>query len=431
MRRLLNNRVFKNASWIVVCRIVQMILNLFVGMLTARYLGPSNYGLINYASSITAFAIPIMQLGLSNILVREIVDSSDQDGEVLGTSVIMSFVSAILCIIGVSAFAICANGNEQETVLVCIVYSFTLVFQAFELIQYWFQAKLLSKYTSIIMLMAYIVMAAYKIALLITGKNVYWFAASHIVEEAVIGICLITIYKRVGKEKLTFSLKRGKSLFKKSKYYIVSSLMVTIFAQTDKIMLKLMVDSSATGFYAAATTCAALTAFVFSAIIDSMRPTIFEAKKVSTYKFEERLKLLYSIIIYLSLAQSLAMTILAKLIIFILYGSSYYASVSALRIVVWYTTFAYIGSVRNIWILAEEKQKYLWIINLSGALLNIVLNYILIPFMGINGAALASLFTQIFTNIIIGYIIKPIKDNKRILVQSINLRGIINLIKNT
>lgn len=431
MRRLLNNRVFKNASWIVVCRIVQMILNLFVGMLTARYLGPSNYGLINYASSITAFATPIMQLGLSNILVREIVDSSDRDGEVLGTSVIMSFASAILCIIGVSAFAVCANGNEQETVIVCIVYSFTLVFQALELIQYWFQAKLLSKYTSVTMLIAYIAMAVYKIVLLITGKNVYWFAASHIVEEAVIGICLIAIYKRVGKEKLTFSLKRGKSLFKKSKYYIVSSLMVTIFAQTDKIMLKLMVDSSATGFYAAATTCAALTAFVFSAIIDSMRPTIFEAKNVSKYKFEERLKLLYSIIIYLSLAQSLAMTILAKLIIFILYGSSYYASVSALRIVVWYTTFAYIGSVRNIWILAEEKQKYLWIINLSGALLNIVLNYILIPFMGINGAALASLFTQIFTNIIIGYIIKPIKDNNRILVQSISPRGIINLIKNT
>ena len=58
--------------------------------------------------------------------------------------------------------------------------------------------------------------------------------------------------------------------------------------------------------------------------------------------------------------------------------------------------FSYLGSVRNVWMLAENKQKYLWIINLSGALGNVILNLILIPIMGVNGAAVASLCTQIF-----------------------------------
>ena len=86
----------------------------------------------------------------------------------------------------------------------------------------------------------------------------------------------------------------------------------------------------------------------------------------------------------------------------------------------WYTTFSYLGSVRNIWILAEGKQRYLWIINLSGALTNVVLNAVLIPVWGINGAAFASLVTQFFTNVVTGFIIKPIRGANRILVASLD-----------
>ena len=139
--------------------------------------------------------------------------------------------------------------------------------------------------------------------------------------------------------------------------------------------------------------------------------------------------MLYSIVIYLSLAQSIVMTMFSKLIIFILYGKAYYPSIKALQIIVWYTTFSYIGSVRNIWILANDKQKYLWKINLFGAVANIVLNAIMIPVMGINGAAIASLITQIFTNIIVGYIIKPIRPNNNIIVESLNPRFLIEAVK--
>lgn len=206
-------------------------------------------------------------------------------------------------------------------------------------------------------------------------------------------------------------------------------MMVTIFAQTDKIMIKLMLNNEETGYYSAALTVAALSSFVFTAIVDSMRPTIFESKNQSETKFENRLTLLYSIVIYLSLAQCLVMTVLANLIIHILYGAQYMPAASALQIGVWYTTFSYLGMVRNIWILAENKQKYLWQINLSGALANVVLNYLLIPIIGINGAALASLITQFFTNVIVGYIIKPIRKNNAIMLRGLNPNILLALIK--
>lgn len=416
------NKVAKNAVWIIGIRVVQAVVAMLINMLTARYLGPSGFGLITYASSLVAFVLPIMQLGLNNVLVQEIVSNPEEEGKILGTSITLSVLSSICCIIGVSAFALVANPGEPETILVCFLYSFILIFQAIDYVEYWYQAKLMSKYTSMISLAAYIIVSAYKIFLLVKGKSVYWFAISNALDYVLISFGGLALYRKLGGGKFSFSLELGKKMFSKSKHYILSSMMVTVFAQTDKIMLKMMLDESATGYYGAAVTCAGMTGFVFTAIIDSFRPSIFEGQKEGDEVFRHRLTMLYSIVIYLSLAQSIAMTILSKWIIYILYGTAYNPAISALQIIVWYTTFSYMGSVRNIWILANEKQKYLWQINMSGAIANVILNTVLIPLIGINGAAVASLITQLFSNVIVGYIIKPIRPNNAIMVESLKMK---------
>lgn len=420
------NKVAKNATWIIACRVFQAIFALIINMLTARYLGPSNYGLITYASSLVAFVLPIMQLGFSNILVQEIVNYPEREGKTLGTAIVFSSISSVCCMIGVTAFAAIANPNEPATITVCLLYSFILVFQALDLIQYWFQAKYLSKYTSIISLGAYLVVSAYKVFLLVSSKSVFWFAVSNAFDYALISFGSIIIYRKLKGQGFSFSHELGKEMFSRSKHYILSSMMVTIFAQTDKIMIKLMIDEAATGYYGAAVACAGITSFVFTAIIDSFRPSIFEGKNESEELFEKRLTMLYSIVIYLSLIQSLFMTALASIIVSILYGSAYSPAIRALRIVVWYTTFSYMGAVRNIWILANNKQKYLWKINMIGALTNVILNASLIPFIGIYGAAIASLITQFFTNVIVGYIIRPISPNNAIMIRGLNPQYVIS-----
>jgi len=321
------------------------------------------------------------------------------------------------------------NSNEPTTFIVCALYSISLTAQALEMIVYWFQAKMISQYTSLTGLAAYIIVTGYKIYLLATEKSVYWFAVSHALDYLIIAVVLIVVYHRLNQQRMKVSFKCFGKMFAKSRYFIVSSLMVTVFAQTDKIMLKAMLSEEAVGIYSAAVTCAGLTSFVFAAIIDSFRPIIFENKKISEKSYENTLTLCYSVIIYLSLAQSFACTVFSKLIISILYGVEYTASAPVLGLVVWYTTFSYIGSVRNIWILAEEKQEYLWIINLLGAVTNIILNALLIPIVGVMGAALASLITQVFTNVVIGFIIKPIRYNNRLIIKGCNPKPLILYIR--
>lgn len=427
----MNYKVVRNAKWIVGCKIVRSLIGLIIGMITVRYLGPSNYGIISYVSSIVAFAMPIMQLGLKDVLVKEFVNSPQIEGTILGTSLVLNIISSLFCMVGTVTFVMLVNAGETETIIVCALYSLTLLFNATELTQYWFQAKLMSKYPSVATLVAYIAASLYKIFLLVTQKNIVWFALSNVIEYFLISLLLMIVYKKLGCQKLSVDWKLGKRLLSTSKYYIIPNLMIMVFQHTDRIMIKLMVGEAETGFYSAAITCIGISGFFFTAVIDSARPVILEEQVKSHRLFEKRIMQLYSIITIFSLIQSVGMTLFAKPLVYLMYGAEYLRSADILAISVWYTAFGYWGTVRDIWILAENKQKYLLWINLVGAIGNVILNFCFIPAWGAIGAAIASVCTQLFMNVILGFILKPIRRNNWLMIKSFDSRIIRDLLRKT
>jgi len=421
------NKIYQNAKWILMCRITQSLIQVVVGMLSARYMGPSNYGLIHYASSIVAFFVPIMQLGMQSTLVQEYIEDLENSGCILGTSLAMNLLSAVACMVGVTAFSMIANCGETTAIIVCALYSISLFFQAFEMLQYWFQAKLLSKYSSSAMLISYVVVSAYKIYLLASGKSVYWFALSHAVEYAAMGALLLIAYKKNNKQKISFSIKTAAKLFRRSRPYIPAMLMEILYNSAGSILLTLFCGETENGYYAAAVTCACITGFVFRAIFDTARPVILESRKESRPKFERNVSQAYSITIWISLLQSIGFTVFAALIVSILYGSTYLPAIPVLRILIWSKVFSYIAYVRNIWILAEEQHKTLFTINLTGAVVNIALNLWLIPAWAAKGAALATVLTLIFTDFLMGFILKPIRPNNKLLLKGLNPKYLLEM----
>lgn len=422
---LLKNKAARNASWIIGEKIVQALLTLVVSLLTARYLGPSNYGLINYASSFTAFFASFCNLGISSLLVKEFVDRPDKEGEVLGTALIMRAIASFLSAITIVSLVSILDRDEPTTILVVSLCSLGLLFQVCNVFNYWFQRHLMSKYTAIATFVAYLVTSVYRIVLMAAGSTVTWFALATAVDHICIAVILIVFYKKCGGQRLGFSWEYGKELLSRSKHFILSGLMVAVYGQTDKLMLKQMLDVTQTGYYSTATAINSMWCFVLSAIIQSMHPSVMEAHKAGDMElFRKKNRQMYAIVFYVSMAAAVMFTAFAGLIIRILYGEAYMPAAMPLRIVCWYTAFSYLGVARNAWIVSMNKQNRLTVIYIAAATVNVILNYLLIPVWGASGAALASLLAQILTGFVLPFFIKDLRENAKLMLEAIMLKKI-------
>lgn len=424
LRKLFKSAVVKNAGWLISGKVIQMLINLLVGLISARYLGPGNYGLIGYAGAYTGFFASVCTLGINSVIVKELIDHPNREGEVLGTSLGLRAGSSILSALMIMAISSVLDAREPETRVVVALCSLGVVFNIFEVFNYWFHSRLQSKRTAIASLAGFSVTAVYRIVLLILGKPVTYFAFATSLDHLCVALILIYYYVREKGERLRFSWAYGRQLLGKSCHYILSGMMIAIYAQTDKIMLKHMIDDASIGFYSTAVSVCNVWCFVLAAIINSMNPVIMQAHKESRERFMRLNRILYCIIFYVSVCVSVLFTVFGKWIIWLLYGEAYLPAVYPLRVITWYTAFSYLGVARNVWIVSENKQKYLTPIYVSAAAVNIVLNLLCIPRWGATGAAAASLAAQIVTTLVTPFFMKEIRENSVMMLDAIFFRGL-------
>ena len=425
LRNISKNKVVKNAGWIIGGRLVNKLLAFLVGILTARYLGPSNYGLINYAAAYISFFASICTLGINSIIVKNFVDHPDEEGKTIGTTLLLRAVSSLLSALMIVGIVGIVDRDEPLTVVVVALCSVRLIFQIFDTLNYWFQARLQSKYSALASLASYAAVSVYKIVLLVLGNSVEWFALASALDYTVLAVVLAAAYFKNGGQRFTASWAKAKELLSSSTSFIISGLMVSIYACTDKLMLKQMLGEASVGYYSLASAISVSWAFVLSAIIDSLYPEIVQSFNTNRIYYERKNRQLYAIVFYTSLFMSAAICLLARPFIEILYGASYLPAVQPLRIVVWYTAFSYLGVARNAWMVCENRQKYLKYLYMGAAAINVVLNLLFIPPWGASGAAAASLLTQIATTVLLPAVIRPLRANTKLMLDAVLLRGVL------
>ena len=394
------SKIAKNSIWMIITTVVQMIVSLIVNMIVARYLSVEDYGIINYGLSFINFFIGVCTLGLNSITIKYLVSEKEEQGKILGTCIVMRLISSILSVVMIILIVLVLK--DDKTIIM---------------------ATMLQSISLIVSFIAYLFFAIYKIVLVLLKKEIYWFAFSNCISYIVIAILLMILYKKQGGQKLSFSWSKGKEMLSHSYHFILSGLMVALYAQTDKIMIGSMIkDISAVGLYSVSTTIINLWSFLPTAIINSFNPILVEKKKVSTEEYITKLKQLYSIIFWIGIAYTIFILIFGKLIIIILYGQKYLGGLSALKIAIFGVTFSFIGVVREFWLVCENKENYAKWFAIIGVVTNIILNLILIPMIGITGAAIATAFTQIITGLVAPLLFKNTRESVLHLFGGIRLK---------
>ncbi|MBQ6786610.1 MAG: flippase [Lachnospiraceae bacterium] len=395
IEKIFNNKFAENTIWLIGQNIYSMLLSLIIGAISARYLGPSNYGLLGYSASIISFFSSVGTLGFDSIMINEIISKPEKKGVTLGTCFGLRFICSGLGYLGTLGMTVILNPDNKLLWLVVALQGISLLIQMYEVFSDWFNAMLLSKYTVIAYICGITGSNLLKVFLLIIKANVIWFAFASSMQVIITAVFVIYFFVKKKDFKISFSLKHGRYLLSNSYHYIIVNLAIILYTQMDKIMIGDFMSEYDVGIYTAAVTIANLWEFIPMAIIKSARPKILEKRNVDYKLYIKRLEILFGIITIMSILVSLGMCIFGKVIIWILYGKDFLESYLSLSILIWATMFAMLGCVRGIWLVAEGYNQYGKYYTILGTVSNLIFNFFAIQKMGIIGAAWGTLLSQV------------------------------------
>lgn len=411
-----------NTAWLMGEKVLRMFMGLFVGIWVARYLGPEQFGLLSYAQSFVFLFTAIATLGLDSIVVRELVKDSSQQNVLLGTAFTLKLIGS-LCILPLLWFGVQFTSNDIYTNLLIFIIASGTIFQSFNVIDFYYQSSVLSKYVAFANTVTLAISSIVKIVLILNQASLLAFAIVGVFDAIVLSLGLIYFYWQKTHHSLRewkFDRVVAKRLLKDSFPLIIVSLLTVIYARIDQIMIKELLGSYEVGLFSASVRITEAWLFVPVVIANSLFPSIITGRNISISLYEARLKALYQLMIFIGLSVALIVSLTSSLIIELLYGANFIEGSNVLAIRIWETLFAAIGTVAAKWIIAENLQSKSIIFVFYGAITNIVANYILIPKIGIEGAAISSLLSIIMTVILIPLCNKFFRRNTIIILKSFN-----------
>ena len=390
-------KYFANTSWLMGERILRMGVSLFVGIYVARYLGPERYGLLSYANSFVGIFLALATLGLDDVVVRELVKTPEQREKILGTSFLLKLIGTLLMWVAIFA-AVPFTENDLQTNILIIIIAFGAVFQAFNVIDLNFQAKVKSKHVVHAQFVQLIISSIVKIILVVNDAPLIWFASVYSLDVIVLAMGLVFAYLYNGENIFSWkwSFETSKYLLHDSWPLILAGVVISVYMKIDQVMIKEMLGAKEVGLYAAAVKLSEAWYFLPMAIASSLFPAIINAKVYQKEVYYQRLQKLYDLMVWIAIAIALPISILSSWIVELLYGNEYLESSSVLNIHIWSGIFIFLGVASSKYLIAENYIKKTFYRTFVGALLNIIMNYYLIGTMGIKGAAISTFVSHFF-----------------------------------
>ncbi len=399
-----------------------MATGLFVGIWVSRYLGPERFGMFSYAIAFSAIFSSIAKLGLDGIVVRDLVREPNQRDLYLGTAFWLKLGGAIVTL-AVIAFIVLFSSNDSTTNLYIFIIASGTIFQSFEVVDFYFQSRVLSKFVSICKLLQLMLSSLIKLYLIFTGADLIWFVLVSLFDQISLGVSLSVAYQyqKIGKFYSHFNLTTAKQLLTNSWPLIFGGFILMVQARIDQVMLKVMIGNVELGYYSAAMRLIEAFCFIPIILTNSVLPAIVNAKKKSVYLYRARLNNLYRLMMILFIIVAVPIYFFGDDIIIFLYGDAYAPAGSILTLLAIRLIFTNYGVVRSAYLMTENLMMYSMLSVLIGTLINLLLNYIWIPSYHSIGAIWAANMSFMMSTFIIDFLYYKTRSNFYIMIKSMFL----------
>jgi O-antigen/teichoic acid export membrane protein len=418
-REYLQN-VIGNTGWQFADQVLRMGVGLVIWIWLARYLGPEQFGILNFALAFVSLFTPLASLGLDDIVVRNLVRDPASGNETLGSAFLLKLIGGLASLIAAVIAIVVLRAGDRLTQGMVAIIAVGAAFQAFQAIEFWFNSQVQAKYVVIAKNVAFLSCAVVKIILILVGATVLAFAWIATV-EVIAGAAALTAAYRWGGNRIgewRSSQATAKALLKDSWPLIFSSIAIIIYLRIDQVMLGEMVGSKEVGIYSVAVRMAEVWFFIPSAIYWSVLPSLVVAKETSDALFNERLQKYYNLMALMAYAIAIPVTLLANWLVVFLFGAPYGKASIILIVLIWANLFIYLEYARFAFFNVMNWNRIYFVTLALGAALNVILNLFLIPRYGGLGAAIASCISYWFAAHGACFLYKPLRETGFMLTKA-------------
>lgn len=426
LKNELTKKIVFNSSWMMAQNIYSMIIGIFVTAIVSRFYGPEGYGTINYVIAFVGIFSGLAVFGTNHIAIKDFTQKKYPKEKVFGTILIIRIIFSLIVFVVSQTIMFIIFPNDHTLQIITLLFNIKTVVSCFDIITYYANSKINNKLISKLKIVSLTIFSVLKVLCVILQLNIVFLAGTYLVEAVIYSLLLLLSKNKIDSNdkfgKLIFDKVYAKEVIKQSKYYALASIMVTIYLKIDQVMLGSMLpNKEIVGIYSAAVVIAEMWVFIPNAIISTIKPLIISYKEESKEKYLFNLQKLYYIISIINFIFVALMILFGKLAIYILYGNKYITAYIPMCIILVGITFGVLGNIHYIWMICEKKEKYSTFYSFFGCFSNIIINALLIPKYGMIGAAIATLISQIMSNVVAFLFFKDAKILSKMLLKSLNI----------
>lgn len=405
MRDLLDSRfkfyttskVIKNTVLLFSEKIFRILIQLYVFVEIARYLGVAEFGIFSICLTYCSIALSISKLGLENILIKELSYDKEKWNEIIVSALTLRLTSSLFVIFVFFIYSIVSSNQYAYYIFLAALF---LMFQVFDVLEYYFlerQNVILIVRSKFLQLL---ISSLLRLSLIYYNAPLKYFVIC-IGFDYLYGFFLLLHFDQ---DKRLLSVLKVRSFFlkdllKKALPVFLASLCTLIYLRIDILMIEQLLDKRSVGIYSAATKISEFGYFIPVVFSSTFVPQILIAKKTGKENYLVSIRTFFSILIWMGLILSLILFLLSPFIIQFSFGSEFQNSIEILKIHVFATVFVFIGiGVYNYYVIENLQSSYA-LNTFLGLVLNVILNYFLLRTIGLNGAAIATLVSYFFVAI--------------------------------
>jgi len=419
--RLYLQNVMSNMGWLLADKILRMGVGLIVGIWLAKYLGPEQFGLWSYAIAFVSLFSAVAALGLDGIVVRDLVRDPSGKDEILGTAFILKLMGGALTLFLATASISMIRPHGEIARWLVLIAAAGMIFNAFDTIDFWFQSQVQSKYSIYAKNSAFLVLSVVKVYLILAKAPLIAFACVGLAEIVTGSAGMLVTYRISGQHIRCWqaNVPRAIGMLKDSWPLILSGVAIMIYMRIDQVMIGEMVGDKEVGIYSVAVQLVEAWYFLPGIVVSSVFPSIVEAKAMSDAVFYERLQKLYNFLALMAYVVAIPVTFLAGWIVKILFGVPYAKAGPMLAVLIWSILFTSLGMARSTFLTTMNWTRIHFVTVGCGCVINIALNFILIPEYGGMGAVIASCIAYWFAAHGSCFLYKPLNKTGSMLTKAI------------